>query len=447
MSEFVSKVEGRPKKSYYYVRVPRKIIEKFKLKHKKPIKTTLEKNSKTMAFVTTVNFWHSSKSLAIIHLNRYVRNILNLEHGDNVKVSIEKPGLIKIRPKTIFKEGKIDYLAFVPRNIIVIENGKNLLLWRRPRTRAVEIRRFVELELSAKFLGLLFSEGQKCENTTGAYVSISNKKIDLHIETVNFLRKLLVHEELIRGYCHYDPELDNAILEKETKNYENATGVSVKPVKAKMYGSLNFLTNVNSTLIGEVILNYLNKICDYIIHARKFNKNLMQFSKKLIESIINGDGYLDISNSGVSLQIADEDKKRRTVVKHILNKLGLDAYDDGKLIIYCDVTGVDKRFELLNLGILNEKNKSKLMNSFAKLKFFNLQMGRLEKLLHINEFDNKTVREVFGWSSKKATKWLVPMVKRGYISKIGKNGYQTQYLINRAPNFQRYLELKSNLKS
>ncbi|MBI5872078.1 hypothetical protein HZB88_03245 [archaeon] len=225
------------------------------------------------------------------------------------------------------------------------------------------------------------------------------------------------------------------------KAYKKKTGVFIKPIKANRYGDYNFTTNVNSTLIGDTVLNGLNLICDVMI-TKKFEGMFERFGKNFIREVINGDGYLDISSSGVSLQISDESSKRRGVIKAVLNKLGLKAYEDGKLMIYCDVTGIDKRFDRLNLEILEDKNKRKLISSFAALKFFNLQMQRLEKLLNASEFDNKTVREIFGWSSNKTTKWLLAMVKKGYVSRIRKIGNEVYYILVKDKDIQRYLKWK-----
>jgi len=450
VESFEVKVKGRPHMNYYYIVVPLVQIRKLRLKHKKPIKVTITKNNFSTTFVTNVNLdiRNGKMKRAKVHINKYVRKILDIKFMDKVIVKVEKPEFIVYRPKKIFKNRRIDFLAFVPNSILVTKNNCNLVLWRRPRARSVEIQRFLDIEISARFFGLLFSEGQKCKNTTGAFVSISNKNINPHIIVVNFLKDLFGHDKLIQAYCSYNPELDNQILENKIRAYEETVGIPIKPIKAGRHGDYCFITNVNSTLVGEIILSGLNSICDVILSNKIFDGGLKQFIKNFIIEEIFGDGYLNISNSGVSLKICDDNEKRRKVISDIFNKLGLEVNDDGKLMVCCDVTGVDKRTKLLSLDILKEKNRNKLIKSFLNLKFFNLQMKRLETLLKFKEFDNKTVCKIFGWSPNKATKWLVCMLKRGNIERIRRENKSVFYSIKITNNLKNYLELeemKNNL--
>jgi predicted transcriptional regulator len=231
------------------------------------------------------------------------------------------------------------------------------------------------------------------------------------------------------------------------KAYEKMTGVSIKPVKASRYGDYNFLTNLNSTLVGDVLLTSLNIICNIILSTKKLDAKLKVFIKNFITEEIVGDGSLCVSNSGVTLQISDEDKFRRKVIKTILDKLGIKARDDNKLLVHSDITDINKRFHLLNLDILKGKNRRKLINSIHNLKFLNLQMRRLKLLQNLKEFDNKTVCKIFGWSGSRTTKWLLTMLKRGFITRIRKEGYSVFYTVNKTNRtVQQYMKWEEEYK-
>lgn len=449
MKEFETKIKGRPHRGYYFIVVPLVYVRPIKINHKEAVKVTIIKDKNTISFITTINFCTRNGKVkrAIVHINKYVRKILDLKFKDKVIVKVEKPKFIEERSKEIFKDNKIDFLALVPKDIFVVENNGNLVLWRPPRTRSIEIKRFIDTEKSAKFFGLLFSEGQKCENTTGAYISITNKEIEPHITVVSFLKELFGHSKIIRAYCYYDPNSNNLILEDVVKDYEKRIGILPKPVKAERQGNYTFTTNVNSTLIGETALNGLNILCNILVN-QEFDEKLKQFAKKFIAEEIAGDGYLNVSSSGVSVRIGDENEKRRKVIEIVLNKLGLETHEDSKLLVHCDITSATKRFKLLNLGILKEKNKIKLIKSFTNLKFLNLQMQRLKKLLNVNKFDNKRIREIFGWSSNKTTKWLSSMLKREFTTRIKRDGHSVFYTINKTNStIQQYLKWEKEYKT
>jgi len=292
------------------------------------------------------------------------------------------------------------------------------------------------------FSAYFFSEGQKCENTNDFYVSISNSKVELHETVLNFLKKVLIHDELVQAYCYYNPNVSSKQLKEAIEKFENQTNLKAKPVKAKRYGKYNFNTNVNSTLFGEVMINGLNSFSK-IPKNKKLVGNLYTFAINFILEVISGDGNLTISDGNAVLQVSDESQERRNVVQNIFKKLGLNPKDDGKLLVTCDISGLTNRFKVLNLNILTVRKKEKLAESIQNVKFFNLQMQRLEKVSNKKVFDNKEIRNLFNWNERKTTKWLVTMRQRGFIQSIGRKGHSALYSLNKNhENFRNYLKWK-----
>jgi len=440
--EFYRLIKGNKRINQYRVTVPLVYIRELDLKHKRPIKITLHKNNNATTFITTVNFTKKNGNLkrAIFYINRYARQLLHLDYNDKILVSIEKPIFEKNRPRESFKDNKLDLLASVPNNMLVSKNGNRIILW-RPKSRSLEINRYVDIKTAGYFFGLSFSEGQKCVNTTGAYVSICNKDINLHKYLIEFLKQLGVYN-IIKVYCYYNPRKTN--VDKIKTLIDNFKGIYENPirlVKADREGDYVFLTNVNSTLLGELILNAQDNISNF--------KNKI-FLESFIAKELSGDGSLNVTKRSINIIVGEKDSKRRLVLKKIIDEFGfVGKINDERMTLSFDATSAKKRLYLIRINAFDSKNHKKLVYSIANShsEIFQLQIKRLKELRHLEEFKNETLRDIFGWTPNKATKWLIAMKNKGFIQVSRKRGKAVFYKINKLDIIKDYAnwERKYNL--
>ncbi|MEK6906915.1 MAG: hypothetical protein AABW45_00115 [Nanoarchaeota archaeon] len=448
--KFLNNIRGNSKINQYIVTAPLKEIRKLNLKHREVIQVKIIKNNKETNFITTlnINIRNGKEKRAIFYINRYSRKLLNLDYNDEVGVEIKRPLFENDRPNIIFKDDKIDLLCFLPTDIkVVIENDK-LILW-RDYSIPMEINRFIDISLAGKFLGLSFSEGQKCENTTGAYISICNKDVELHEYVIDFLKELSLFK-LIKSYCYYNINKINGDQIKEiSKKYENVYNINIKNVKInKSHGNYTFLTNLNSTLLGELLLNLQNNILN--IENKLIDNDYKLLLENFIAKELSGDGSFVSTKHSDTITIGEKNPKLRIKLKNILDFLDLKSnIDDKRMLVRFDVTPIKKRLYLISISAFDGENREKLMNSInsSHTMFFNLQMKRLEKLIELKEFDNKTIRKIFSWSQEKATKWLNSMRNKGYIYPIRRDGYSTIYSTQNNETFKYYFEWKDKFNN
>jgi len=329
-------------------------------------------------------------------------------------------------------------MHFAPKSMFVVNNNDKVILW-KPKRRSIEINRFVGISIFGKFLGLLFSEGQKCTHTTGSYVSITNKQIEPHLMVVDFLEKLGL-KRIIKTYCYYNPKISKIELTKAIERYQKKMGFIPKAIECKRKGDFVYLTNINSTLLGELLLSALNNISLYF-RNKKLNKNLRKLADNFLSTELVGDGHM-YNGRFKGIEIGETNPSRRITLVKLLGKLKFNPKITQEGNVYFDVSFVDKLLYLISISAFCGKNHENLLLSLNSRKHIHLKMRRIMKIRNLNEFSNKDISRIFNWSTLKTTKWLLAMKKQGYIYKIRKFGYDTFYSLSNNSNIERYNKWK-----
>lgn len=436
--ECVTKIN--PYSNSLFITIKLDIIRKLNLSHGQPVKVMISKNNIEKSFVSTISISRSSNRMraAKICINKYITKMLNLIPKDKVYVTVQRVNFEKSRLQRCFRKDKVDLMHFVPKNMFVINNHNKIILW-KPKRRSIEIDRLVDISTFGKFLGLLFSEGQKCINTTGSYISITNKQIEPHLIVIDFFERLGL-SGIIKTYCYYNPKISKAKLTTAINRYKKKTGFMPKAVRSKRKGDFAYLTNINSTLLGELLLNTLNIISIYF-QDRRLTTNLRKLADNFIATELTGDGHMD-NGRFKSVTVGETNPDRRLTLVKLLNKLKFNPKITQEGIVYFDVSSVDKLLYLVDIDAFCGNNRKNLLHSLEGYKFIHLQMERIEKIWHLNEFSNKDISRIFNWSTLKTTKWLLAMKEQGYISKTRKIGYDTFYNVANNINIERYNKWK-----
>jgi hypothetical protein len=440
MSFFNCVVKINPYSNSLFITVKLDVIRKMNLVHKQPIKITIFKNNIENSFIATLSISrrYNKMRVAKIFINKYIVKMLNLIPKDKIYVTLQKANFEKSRPQKCFRKDKIDLMHFVPKNMFVVNNYSKIILW-KPKRRSIEVNRFVDINAFGRFFGLLFSEGQKCTNTTGPYVSITNKQIEPHLIVIDFLRKLGL-ARIIKTYCYYNPSISKVKLDRAVVEYQKKTGFMPKAVKSNRKGDFAYLTNINSTLLGELLLNTLN-IISICFQDRRLTTNLRKLADNFIATELTGDGHMD-NGRFKSVTVGETNPDRRLTLVKLLNKLKFNPKITQEGIVYFDVSSVDKLLYLVDIDAFCGNNRKNLLHSLESYKFIHLQMGRINKIKHINEFSNKDISRIFNWFTLKTTKWLLTMKEQGYIFKTRKVGYDTFYNVANNINIERYNKWK-----
>jgi len=439
MSYFDCVTKINPYSNSLFITIKIDIVRKLNLVHRQPVRVTVFKNNIEKSFITTLNISKKFNKMKIakIHINKYIASMLSLASKDKVYAKVQKANFEKSRPKTCFRKDKIDLMHFVPKDMFVVNNHSKIILW-KPKRRSIEIDRFADINAFGRFLGLLFSEGQKCVNTTDYYVSITNKQIEPHLMTIDFLGRLGL-ARIIKAYCYYNPSISRTKLTNAIEEYQKKTGFIPKAVRSKRKGDFAYLTNINSALLGELLLNALNVISMYF-QDRKLDTNLRKLADSFLATELTGDGHMT-TGKFKSITIGDTNQDRILTLIKLLYKLNFNP----KIIqtgVYFDASSVEKLLYLIDIEAFCGNNRNKLIRSLRRYKFVHLQLGRLKKIQHLNEFSNKHVSRIFNWSTSKTTKWLLIMKNKGYIYKTRKIGYDTFYSVSDNRNIERYNKWK-----
>ena len=80
---------------------------------------------------------------------------------------------------------------------------------------------------------------------------------------LDIVRKLGL-ARIIKTYCYYNPDIRRNKLTKAIEEFQKRTGFTPKAVKAKRRGDFAYLTNINSALLGELLLNSMSTISLYL---------------------------------------------------------------------------------------------------------------------------------------------------------------------------------------
>ena len=440
MSRFNCVIKINPYSNSLLTAIRLDIIRRMNLAHRQPVRVTISKNGIEKSFITTVNISIKSNRMksAQVYINKYAVKMLSLAPKDKVCATVQRASFEATRPRECFRNDKVDLMHFAPKDMFVANNRSKIILW-KPKRRSIEIDRFVDISTFGKFLGLLFSEGQKCTHTTGSYVSITNKQIEPHLIVIDFFERLGL-SRIIKTYCYYNPKISKAKLTKVIERYQKKTGFMPKAVRSKRKGDFAYLTNINSTLLEELLLNVLN-IISLCFRNKKLTINLRKLADNFIATELIGDGHMD-NGRFKSVTIGETNPNRCLTLVKLLNKLKFNPKITQEGIVYFDVSSVDKLLYLVDIDAFCGNNRKNLLHSLEGYKFIHLQMGRIEKIWHLNEFSNKDISRIFNWSTLKTTKWLLAMKEQGYISKTRKVGYDTFYNVANNINIERYNKWK-----
>ena len=350
--------------------------------------------------IIEIEFKKSDKKCFIISrmnynivLRRVAEKELNLKINDKIQLGIRQI-YNTARPKSIFSNGLIDLLYFVPVDIISIEFIKNeekwLRLWKshdRGSSRQIEIRRYIGIEPFGRILGQLQAEGTK----KPINVEFCNTLMSEHKEFSSVLKLIGVDSILVRYVSK-----NNYLLIK---------------------------TIVRSSILAAILLNAMNEVRRVLVE-KEIDRELKILVNAFFSKVLIGDGTIDINRRkvpNVSIKIVDINKKHLEDYSSIMKKLGFASKIDYKHILVKSSCSFDNLLYLYGIRAFeNSNNWNKLLVSIAMV----LEGRRLTtylrfiEFLKLERFDSLYIKKKYNVVLRSANDWLNNKEKEGYVRRV-----------------------------
>jgi len=417
-----------------------KIPDNYGLRIDKIISITIKHLDKLITFIGSIKEYHSSYG---INIPEFIVKIFGIKLGDYIEIeNIHKVGIIK-RPTKIFMKSSIDLLALIPEatrknkriyvDIFKRESEEWLRVWARGVKIQLELKKYTKLKCFGNLLGQLQAEGAKFQNNKTPYVYFSNVIIEEHVDFINSLRAIGISNNLFYVQCRFDSRaLKQEDIKLITKKFTDKTDIDINKFLTKRKNKgYDFYTYVLSVLLGEILLNSMNKIRK-ILATTKLEGNLKFLAESFVAKLLNGDGTLVVSEfekvgknvHQINLKLTDKNIEYRKDYQKIFQNLGVDSWDDKTESLYLSSKLKNLLYLLKINAFKGTTNWNKLLYAIKILTMAKNSHGksliRLMKLNELGSFDIVDLVLNLNCTYDSARQWIWKMNKQGYLEKNNK---------------------------
>lgn len=411
---------------FHFVIQKRYVNEKLRRLNYASIK--IRKSDQTEEFIIKLN--HRKHGPMEMRMPKFVRNKLHLKIGDILEILEIREVRHPKKPSKLINKNHVDLLFLLPKkmsngnNVIIDYNDDGYIRLWSLKCQEFKIKRFVEIDVIGKLLGLIQAESAK----KGNKFDFTNIFYSLHKEFLMLLGSITDIENVdFKCYLQYNPRIGKEeALRKSVEFLEltNLPSYKLTLVKNSQTGDIPPVELcIFNKLFNDIFLGILNNLRFYLIN-KKLDNNEKKLAECFISKLLTGDGSIMVyRKKGYFTPHIDLFDKPQFLeyYRKILLRLGINSkiYEERfQLNFRCDWYDA---IYLYKIGAFegHDINRKKLLESIVN-------NSKAESIRKLEFFINKNlvfdeVKSLFARSeSSGAEYWLNNRISEGYLRYINR---------------------------